>query len=370
MRINEEFKPNWASSPGETINSVIKQRKLSISQFQDLMDMSTSNVNSLLRGNIVIDDELAKKISNVCGASTKFWKKRDEQYREDLARQKQEIEESKEWFSCLPYLDLVRFGWVSKKNSLDDKIKECLRYFDVSSIDEWANNYNDLIHETSFRISSSYDSKTESVIAWLRQGLIQSEKLECHDWSPAKFQKTLQEVKVLSRVKKPKIFIPLLKEAFCKAGVSLIIAPTPKYCAASGATYFINNNKAMVLMSFRFRADDHFWFSLFHEAGHLLLHNDSGLFIDNFNNKNDLETTDKKEIEANEFAANILIPSEHRDEFINLDLKDWKKMVRFAKKLNISPGIVVGQLQYLGKIRHKHFNRLKNRYKLSEIHEV
>ncbi len=131
MRTNEEFKPNWASPPGKTISSVLKQRKLSISQFQDLMDMSKSNINSLLRGDIIINDELAKKVSIVCGASIKFWKKRDEQYREDLARQKLIIEETKEWFSYLPYLDLVKFGWISRKNNLDDKIKECLRYFDV-----------------------------------------------------------------------------------------------------------------------------------------------------------------------------------------------------------------------------------------------
>ncbi|MFX9089566.1 ImmA/IrrE family metallo-endopeptidase, partial [Acinetobacter baumannii] len=37
--------------------------------------------------------------------------------------------------------------------------------------------------------------------------------------------------------------------------------------------------KAMVLLSFRHLSDDHFWFTLFHEFAHLLLHNNQ-TFID------------------------------------------------------------------------------------------
>jgi len=113
-----------------------------------------------------------------------------------------------------------------------------------------------------------------------------------------------------------------------------------------------------MILSFRHLTDDHFWFSLFHEAGHLILHEDDGLFLELKN------SADKdKEEEANLFAQNILIPETERDEFLSLNEKSWKKIVRFSKKIGVSTGIVVGQLQHAKRVDHGKLEKLKTRYK-------
>ena len=112
----------------------------------------------------------------------------------------------------------------------------------------------------------------------------------------------------------------------------------------------------MILLSFRYLSDDQFWFTFFHEAGHLLLHGDRCIFLEG-----DDTLTTEEEAEANAFAANILIPPEYQAEMLRLPL-DGRAVMRFARKVGVSPGIVVGQLQHHGRFRRNQLNNLKRRY--------
>ena len=214
-------------------------------------------------------------------------------------------------------------------------------------------------------MSSSFDTNIYSVITWLRQGVIKSGNFDLENWNSKKFKKTLFEVRKLTRVKDPNIFLPLIKEQFSNCGVCFIVSPIPKKCHASGATFFLNPQKAIMIMSFRHKTDDHFWFSLFHEAAHLLLHGKQELIIEI--NKESISEINISEKEANDFSMNILIPDKYKAEFMNLNTKNWREIVRFAKKIDVSAGILVGQLQHLGLIKHSHYNKLKTRYENKSI---
>jgi Zn-dependent peptidase ImmA (M78 family) len=140
----------------------------------------------------------------------------------------------------------------------------------------------------------------------------------------------------------------------------VVVVRAPGGCRASGATRFLTKDKALLLLSFRYLTDDHFWFTFFHEAGHLLLHGERGFFLEGVDMPSTIE-----EDEANEFAANTLVPSEFQPTLLSLRA-DAHKVIRFAMKIGVSPGIIVGQLQHLGKIRQNQLNSLKRRFEWSE----
>ncbi len=141
-----------------------------------------------------------------------------------------------------------------------------------------------------------------------------------------------------------------------ESGVAVVILRAPTGCKASGATRFHSPDKALLLLSFRYLSDDHFWFTFFHEAGHLLLHGEKGFFLEGV----DTLSTDKEE-EANDFAVHTLVPPAFQKALLNLR-NNARTVIRFAMQVGISPGIVVGQLQHLGHIRRDQLNRLKRRY--------
>jgi Zn-dependent peptidase ImmA (M78 family) len=116
----------------------------------------------------------------------------------------------------------------------------------------------------------------------------------------------------------------------------------------------------MILLSFRYLSDDHFWFTFFHEAGHLVLHGDRCIFLEG----DDTLTTEEEDA-ANAFAADTLIPPEYQAEMLRLPL-NGRDVMRFARKVGVSPGIVVGQLQHYGRFRQNQLNNLKRRFTWGE----
>jgi Zn-dependent peptidase ImmA (M78 family) len=110
----------------------------------------------------------------------------------------------------------------------------------------------------------------------------------------------------------------------------------------------------------RYKSDDHFWFSFFHEAGHLLLHSKKETFVTGERDE------DAAESEANSFAAGFLIPRQYESRLIDMTLAD---VPTFAEELGIAPGIVVGRLQKQGTIGWNQGNNLKRWFVLVEDDE-
>ena len=123
-------------------------------------------------------------------------------------------------------------------------------------------------------------------------------------------------------------------------------------------------DKAMILMSFRHRADDHFWFTLFHEIGHLLLHEASS-FVD----VEGMEGDDPCEKEANDFPAAMIVPPNREAELLSLRLND-NAIRRFAVSLGVAPGLILGQLQHRGILPPGALHKLRRNWTWDQILEA
>ncbi len=99
------------------------------------------------------------------------------------------------------------------------------------------------------------------------------------------------------------------------------------------------------------------WFAFFHEAGHVINENKKDLYI------NSGDKTDLIEVRADEFAADMLIPRKYESEIRMIRSK--AEILQFARKLDISSGIVVGRYQHLTG-NYQLFNDLKTRFSWSE----
>lgn len=355
---NNIFQPDWVSPPGQTINDMLIQRNFTVDDFCKSMDCDPKFLSNLLTGNEPVTEVSAKKLESVLGGTEEFWITREKQYREDLERSE---ELKNDWLNELPIPHMVKNSWIEPFKNKEEKFINCLKFFGVESLSDWYDSNHEKMYTTAFRTSDSFDSKPESVITWLRQGEIKSKKIQCETWNAKNLKNSIPEIRVLTRNSKPQEFIPLLRKILAKCGVALAIVKTPTKCHASGATYFTSPDKALLFLSFRHLRDDHFWFSLFHEIGHLLLHGNKKIFLEGLDKHTDIEER-KMEDEADDFSENVLIPAEFKSEFKSLRASNWKQIVRFAKKIGVSRGIVVGQLQYQKIIKPNQLNKLKVKY--------
>jgi HTH-type transcriptional regulator/antitoxin HigA len=358
MDETETFLPNWASPPGETISDILDERNLSITDFARQIGATLDFSKELLQGKATVTRDLAMKLEHALGGSADFWVNRESHYRNDVARLQSDAMSalSEEWLKELPLRDMTAFGWIKPSAPITEKVAECLRFFGVPNVEAWRETYRGILESAAFRTSPTFDSQSVAVAAWLRQGEIESASINCRPWDVMRFRTSLSEIRALTRKRNPSVFIPELQRMCAECGVAVVIVRAPAGCRASGATLFLSPTKALILLSFRYLSDDHFWFTFFHEAGHLVLHGKDDLFLEGMES-----CSTQEEQQANDFAASTLIPEHFQSEMESLPL-DGREVIRFARKAGVAPGIVVGQLQHLGLITRMQLNNLKTRF--------
>lgn len=352
------FQPEWTSEPGETLCDVLHARDISRAEFAKRLRKPVSFLNEVISGARAIDLQTAMEISDIIGPSPTFWLSRQSIYERDLkfiAKKKADIEISL-WLKSLPLKDMNRWGSIKTGLSVHERLEKCLHFFGVNSLEDWHRQYDGIARSMAFKSSETFASALGPLAAWMRQGELKGLGAKCRPWNIDAFASKLQTFRAFTRRKDTKKMLEELKQLCADCGVALVILQAPKGCRASGGAKFIAKDKALLMLSLRHRTDDHFWFTFFHEAGHLILHDQSLTFVDT----EQADLGDMKEKEANEFAARTLIPDDKFTGIVKV-ANNWHELARAALRAGISPGIAVGQLQRNGVIAYKQLNFLKKR---------
>ncbi len=358
--MSQTFNPNWYSHTGNTIIDMLQIKSVSFDEFCLNTSNDSKYWNRFIEGAESLTDTAVQDLSNYFETSLQFWWNRENEY----LKSKEVIEQTKksQWLKSLPLIDLKKRNWLEPN---ENSYQSCLDFFQVDSVSEWHTKYDNIFRESYFRKSESFELDMASFITWYRRGQIISKKVKKSKWNKERLENSLDQIKQLSLKKRPINFIPDLVELLAKCGISLAIEFTPAKCPVSGFTKFVNKNEVMMLLSFRHLSDDHFWFTIFHEIGHLILHDEKQVFSSPVRDKiyNEIEE------EANLFAQEALLPSTLNEEVDKLNLEK-RSIVRFALSNGISPGILIGQLQHRKRINFSYLNGYKRRYSKSEIKEA
>jgi Zn-dependent peptidase ImmA (M78 family) len=243
------------------------------------------------------------------------------------------------------------------------EIRRRLTFFSVGTMSAWEARYGRICSDTLFRTSQAFTSNDRAVLMWLRSGELSSDLVSTRSWNAGNLQDRLGTIRKLSKLKRPENFLPKLKQLCAEAGVAIVAKRAPQGCPASGASRMVASDKAMILLSFRGLSDDKFWFTVFHEIGHLLLHG-AKTFVDA-----DMEELDESEHEANEFASRCIIPEARLEEFGQLKAVT-DAVIRFSVSVGVAPGLTVGQMQHRGMLRQGQMYYLKRHWKWDDLEVV
>ena len=361
--MTSSFQPSWVSAPGDTLEDALEEQGLTQAQLAERTGFSRKHVNDLIRGRAAINADTAMRLESVVGGPAKFWLAREAQYREALARRArvEQLREDAGWLKELPVADIVRFGWAKRRSHRGEQVAECLRFFGVASAESWQELWSEPL--AAFRASDKAAKKAGAVAAWLRAGERAASAQRCSDYDRSGFLAVLSELRGLTNEPDPSVFVPEMQRLCSSVGVAVAFLPRPKGCPVSGATKWLTPTKAMLLLSLRYKTNDHLWFSFFHECGHIVKHGKRMLFLEGA----DSISTEHEE-EADKFARDLLIPPAQARELATLGYN--KAAVRaFAAHIGVAPGIVVGRMQWEKLLPWTHLNDLKVRYEWTEADE-
>lgn len=353
------FEPNWASPPGATIVRLMVTREIGADDLADGLGLDRPDFSLLLNGNARITPTLASALADHLGSTPRFWLARDKTYLSELARLSAAEDTTANWTKAMPVASMRKFGWIDrsvKKACLQDAL---LSFFDCSSLPDWNSRYSGGIGAVAFRRSSAFDVDEMATLVWLRAGERQALQIDLPTFDPKGFVDLVPRLRRLSVFKKPSLFLPRLVEACRTVGVAVTTARAPDGCRASGATWKLASGNPIIHLSFRHRAEDHFWFTFFHEAGHVVMHGDSHLDVEGGDPS--IHGSSKEENEANLFAQEFLLPREFRKALLNRPHP--QAILKAAKAVGVTPGIIVGQLEKAKALQPGRLTSMKHRYR-------
>jgi len=351
------YNPDYAVPAGATLLDLLADQGMTQSELAARTDLSLKHVNQIIHGVAPITADTALALEKVTGVPSGTWNRLEGSYRDRLARleDQQSLEGDVEWLDTLPLKELRKRGYVPKDVRGGVLVDSVCRFFGVANRHGWDRVWRAPL--ASFRKSKAFAADVGAVATWLRVGEIQAAEVDSAPFDAKGFRAALQRIRGMTE---DPAFEPKLVDLCAANGVAVVFVPEIPGTRASGAARWLRPGKGLIQLSLRHKSDDHFWFSFFHEAAHLLLHSKKETFV-----TGNVEEDEDLEREANDFAASLLIHKKFDREL--RALRTPAEIEAFAKGIGIAPGIVVGRLQNERLLDWRtHANRLKQRIEFIE----
>lgn len=339
-----QYYPQTVSHPGTTLAEILAEKEMGAKEFSVRTGKPEKTISDVLNGKSSITPEMAILFEQVLKIPSHFWTNRQRAYDEYLARVEYQktIEQGVEWSKTFPYAKMVALGWVESTIKKEEKVINLFEYFEVSNIKGYYDFYYNQKLLVNFRISLKNNENAGAIAAWLRQGEIQAEALSVARFDKKKLIEILPKLKEIM-VSQPAAFFNQIQNLCGSAGVKVVHTPCLPKAPIHGATRWLSD-VPLVQLSGRYKRNDIFWFTFFHEIGHILLHGKKYISIENIEYDGENQVF---EDEANVFSANLLLTKKQEEEIISNQTLTESDVVRYAKKFQTHPAIIIGRLQYL-----------------------
>lgn len=333
-----------ATPPGATIREQLEDRGMTQKEFAQRMDMTEKHISRLINGEVRLTPEVALRMEHVLGLPAQFWNNLEARYREKLAVVESEnaMDADIELAKKIPYAEIASFGWIPPARTATEKVHHLRNFFGVAKLGIIDNV---LIPGIAYRRTEVKDSSIYALAVWAQKAKLIASTMSVEAINVARLKEIIPTIRSMT-LKAPEEFCPNLVKALAECGIALILLPHMKGSFLHGATFY-DGRKIVMGLTLRGRDADRFWFSLFHEIAHIELgHIGRGSAL-----------SQEEEKEADQYAADILIPPKDYEEFTSRGVFTEASIKQFSKLIEIDPGIVVGRLQ---KDRYIDFSWLKS----------
>ena len=355
-----QYHPDYAVPPGWIIEERLAAQGISHAEFARRCGRSPKFISEIVAGKAPIAPKTALQFEKVLGLDASIWLGIEADYRLHGERQAEArtTEESAAWARTFPIGELTKRNSIGAPSSDGQSVSTLLTFFGVASISAWQVKYGKA--NIAYRHSPSFKSDESVLATWLRLAELDAERQRCTEYSESGFKQALEHVRRLTSAPVVQA-LEDTRSLLNDAGVALsLVKPLPKM-RVSGAAWWLSPRRPVIALSARHKSDDHLWFSLFHEAAHLLLHSKKNVFVDGTDRNGD-----ELENEANAWAAKSLLPLDAWNRFVVAGDYRAPTVRQFAQEQGIAPGVVVGKLQHERLLSWNRLNGLKVRLRWAD----
>lgn len=339
-----------AVPPGATIKEQLDDRGMTQKEFAARMDMSQKHVSKLVNGEVQLTSDTACKLELVLGVPAVFWSNLEAGYRDQLAKANAEndMDDDIAFSRQFPYKEMAKLGWVPDTTRAVERVTNLRCFFEVVRLSLVGEG---LVPCVAYR--KKCEGADAALWSWAQKAKLEARNIQTAPINIALLKKELAQIRSMT-LRSPDEFCPELVQVLAGCGVALVFLPHLSGTGVHGASFY-DGRKIVCGMTVRGKDADKFWFSLFHELGHIV-----------FGHLSTCEgTTEEQEHEADAFARDLLIAPDEIRRFEDERHFRRNDILAFSKSMGIAPGIVVGRLQNDGFLRFDQLSSLKQKYVLT-----
>jgi len=352
--------------PGETLEEILKDREMSQKELAIRTTVTEKHISTLIKGNTPISVNFAKKLEYALGVDASFWINLQTNYDRELLEFEELNEISKEELAIIKPLKMIiefleRLGMMSSQSNVANKILDLRKILCVSNLLAIPK----MTYNAAYRaqIVSNVNIDEYVLFAWQRICEIMTLDIKTEDGlNIEKLKSKLPEIKQLMFANVNSIQKELTK-IFAECGIAFTIVENFRGAPVQGFIKRTDQGKMILCMTIRKAYADIFWFSLFHEIGHIFNGDIKQKFIDFESVKGNMEE------KADSFASNTLLNFTDYKEFVNNGDYSLESIQEFAKNQGVRSFIVIGRLQNDQQIDWNKYSREKTKYKWLKTNE-
>lgn len=363
----DECVPAEVFSPGEYLSDELEARGWSQTDLANILDRPAPHINQIVKGKRTITPEIAKELAVAFGTSPMVWLNLEAAYRlhasaepapSRIAEQAERVTRQAQLRERFPVREMAKRGWIESAKDSDS----VLRFFGIENPDETPR----LVHAAK-KTGYPHDMNGAQ-LAWLFRIKQIAETMPIKPYSAKALREAIPRLRVLLRAPEGVQQVP---EILAECGVRFVIVEHVASSKIDGVTFWLRNGNGhfpVIGMSLRLDRLDNFWFVLRHEIEHVLQgHGREEAIVDADIEDTAAQPQDVSEEEkvASLAGADFCVPDREMADFILRcnPIFSEEKVVNFAKRMQVDPSLVVGQLQkrtgkwhlfrsHLAKVRH------------------
>ncbi len=345
--------------PGETIADILDDRGITQSELALRMGVTPVYVSNVINGKKDISAKFAMKLEYALGVKKSFWLNLQANYDAELLELNELETISEEEIAARDHLNsVVKFlrsrELIPAREGKKESIISLRSFFNMSDL----SNLPKLCDVGAFRMSRSIAADPFVLGAWIRISQLLCEKRSLDSrFDKHQISELVNGLKEIMMQNSSSVQSDL-ECILGKYGIDFIVMQHFAGAPVHGYVSSKRDGSYLMIVTIRRANADEFWFSLFHELGHII-NGDVDLNSNFIDDGNDSDT----EMAANKFAASALLEDKAYEQFVNRGIFTLIEIQKFADSQNVMPYIVIGRLRREKKLECNQYSSQMLRYK-------
>lgn len=335
--------------PGYFIQQELEARGWTQTDLAYIVDMLPQQLNPILKGKNSITADKAMLFGEAFGMPPKFFTNLENDYQLSKAKAASPaVKKRAVWQASFPVREMIKRGWIEET---DPSLLETqmLRFFEKLKVDDmpyFGGNNAPVVGYAAKKTLPCIPSPEE--LAWVYRVRQIAKMINVPTYSKEKLTLSLDKLKAMRGSLDDIGSIPSILN---ECGVRFVIVETLPKAKIDGVCTWLDT-QPVIALSNRYDRIDNFWFVLRHEIEHVLQgHGKEATYpiVDNLDGDNGGLGSGIPDDErmANEAAAEFCVSQSQLKSFIDRKSPyiSEKDVIGFARRLEVHPALVVGQLQ-------------------------